>query len=217
MSEICNQQQGLTDAMMEEKRPLAQSASTDMLGAMSDFYRALERLEYGPTAGAVIPFLESGSVRLERAQLALEGVRKVNASNPSPGKYEKFLAWHRELDFDALYDHGTQLGVLPAHIQQWRRLEEIHVQQGPLGVLDSLLSEIASLRSRVERLVQQLQSESEAESGTNESTRTQVSVLDVALTEFSAFGRMISYVNEIEPMDSRWSKSPAASVQDSHR
>lgn len=105
--------------------------------------------------------------------------------------------------------------MLPAHIQQWRRLEEIHVEQGPLGVLDSLLSEIASLRSRIARLVQQLQSE--AESGTDESTRTQVLALDTALTEFSAFGRMISYLNEIEPMDSRWSKSPAASMQDSHR
>jgi len=215
MVDICNKALGLTDEMMEEKTPLGRSASVDMLGATSDLYRALERLEYGPGSDLAIPFLESASVRLERAEYALQGVRKVNMSNPSPQEYARFVEWARGLDFDALYEHGTRLGLIPGHAQQWQRLAELHIQEGPKAVLDTLLTEIAALRSRITKLVEQLRSEEAGEA--HGDARTQVLVLDAAVVEFSTFGRMISFVNEIEPMDERWRKSPAASMHGSTR
>jgi len=211
MSAICNKQAGLTDEMMREKTPLARRASARVLGATSDFYKALERMEYNPTEDAVVPYLQSGAISLEMAEVELRRVRDINASNPSPQEYSAFVAWARDLDFQRLYVQGTSLGLIPPHMAQWKRLAGIQQNEGPIGLLDHLLTDLGSIRARATQLIEIMQSQPGTPTITEVSTK--LLALYTAIIELSAFGRMISYMNAVEPMDPQWSRTPVSAVQ----
>lgn len=205
MTQVCNTIALLDSNTIEEKTALGRSVSIAMLGALSDCYKAIENLQTKHVATSEVVYLQSAVAKLETGEKALCKIRDIMASvRPS----DEAITWLKELDFDRLYQNGIQRGLIPSSIEQWHRLVQINQTQNYLGVVEALITDFNSVRIQIESLIKTLSSVDTASRLKRDDAHS-VLCVQTALTEFTAFGQMVAYVNAIEPLKDEWRKAKA--------
>ncbi len=194
----CNKLVQLTDDALEAKASLARAASVALTGAVSDCYRGIE-LAHGAIGGAGRVYFASAATKLRTAIEALRQLDGILQSAPLTGDT---LVWSRCLDFERLYREGVESGVIPAHEEQWSRLATAMTRGRVLSVTSTLVDDLSTIQLYLH--------ETSDASGEDGSHRNRVgvpfSVLRVqsALLDTVAFAQMVAYVNNLEPLDTRW-------------
>ncbi len=208
MAAICNRVAQLDTPALEAKSALGESVSIAVLGALSDSYKAIENFQTVPAAKFEVVYLQSAAVKLETAEIALRKMRDILASVPPS---DEAIAWLAELDYDRLYQDGTQRGLIPSSIDQWNRLAQINRTQNYLGVADALIADANSLRAQIESLIETLTSAETPASLEREAVRDMLG-LQSALAELAVFGQMVAYFNAIEPLADEWRGAAVATA-----
>jgi len=194
---------------LEAKSALGRSVSADVLGALSDCYKAIEHLQTEQAAKFEVVYLRSATAKLKTAEKALRKMRDILASVPPS---EEAIAWLKELDYDRLYQDGIHRGLIPSSIDQWNRLAEINRTQNYLGVAEVLIDDANSVLTQIDSLIETLASADTATVFERDSVVQGMLCLQSALAEFAAFGQMVAYVNALEPLTDEWRGAAVAAA-----
>jgi hypothetical protein len=191
------------DDTIEAKSSFGRSASMSVNSALSDCYKAIETLEMSrATIGAEVVYLRAAINKLETAERALRGMREILARGRTT---DAFDTWVETLDYDRLYEAGTKRGLIPAGIEQWKRLVELMRSPDHLAATDGPLIDVEELQREIYSLVDALISNTPGAPLTAEHTE-RVLIVQTALIKFSIFAQLAAYLNAVEPMDKTWSK-----------
>jgi hypothetical protein len=207
VSILCNAQAAELDApTIEAKSALGRSVSIAVLGALSDCYKAIENLQTEHAAKTEVVYLRSAAAKLETGEKALHEMWDILASS-SPS--DEVVAWLRGLDFERLYQDGMQRGLISPSRDQWDRLVQLIQTQNYLDdIVEVLIADANSVRTRIESLIEMLTSLDTATSLKRDEVNSMLS-LQAALAEFAVFGQMVAYINAIEPLTGEWREAVA--------
>jgi hypothetical protein len=206
VSLLCNAQAAELDApTVEAKSALGRAVSIAVLGALSDCYKAIENLQTEHAAKTEVVYLRSAAAKLETGEKALHKMWDILASS-SPS--DEVVAWLRGLDFERLYQDGIQRGLISPSRDQWDRLVQLIQTQDYLDIVEVLIADANSVRTRIESLIEMLTSVDTAASLKRDEVNSMLS-LQAALAEFAVFGQMVAYINAIEPLTGEWREAVA--------
>jgi hypothetical protein len=195
MSLVCNKQLGLTAAVLRDKKRLAQDAGVELLGAVSDVFRALELRHHGDSVAATGVYLSSASTRLGNAR---ELLGEVGSLLRDAILDEQTVSWYRNLDYAGLYRHGVAAGQVPASREQWAELVDVVVAGGPVAVCEAYRSRLGQLADLIAGWRRQAADEDDP---TTDETLVAVQSATLSLT---AYASCVAYLNKVEPLDTRW-------------
>jgi hypothetical protein len=179
-----------------------------VLGALSDCYKAIEHLQAESTPKSEVVYLRAAATKLETGEKAL---RKMQDILTSVRPTDEMLAWLKELDYDRLYQYGTQRGLIPSNETQWDRLAQINRTQGYLGVAGVLIDDANGVRIQIEALIEALAPVNAATCIKRDNIQDMLR-LQSTLADFAAFGQMVAYVNAIEPLTDEWRGAAVATA-----
>jgi len=208
VAQNCNTVAALDTPELEAKSALGRSVSADVLGALSDCYKAIEHLQTEHAAKFEVVYLRSATAKLGSAEKALHKMRDILSSVPPS---EEAISWLKELDYDLLYRDGTQRGLIPSSIDQWSRLVQINRTQNYLGVAEVLIDDANNARTQIEALIESLTSADIADGSKVDSVQGMLR-LQTTLAEFAVFGQMVAYVNAVEPLTEEWRGAAVATA-----
>jgi hypothetical protein len=201
MSSICNRILALDEKLLEEKSSLGLSVSISVHAALSNFHKASEILETNRAAtGAEVVYLRAAVSKLEAAAQALRKMRDILTQGSLS---EAATAWLDALDYDRLYAAGRERGQIPAVIEQWNRLVNLKKPLDPVVIANCLISDVEDLQKKAQLMVNTLLSGTTSASLTVEQVE-RLCDIHASIINFSCFAQMVSYLNAVEPMDTRW-------------
>jgi len=177
------------------------------MSAVSELYKASEMLQAKRPAKLVIAYLRYADVKLDTALFALQRTKDILGS---VAPREDALRWLHDLDFDRLYREGIAQGNIPTAVEQWRRLSELNMAQGYLGVVDALILDVRTIRGNLNSIIERLEI---SDQSAPEDFGLDIVRMHSALANFTTFAQMVAYLNILTPLDPAWVRVTERSVQ----
>jgi len=203
MSLVCNKVLALTPSQLRDKKQLAQDAGMELLGAVSDVFRALEVRHHGGSMANTGVYLSSAATRLGNAKDLLDDVGTLLRSKSLS---QDAIAWYQRLDYARLYRSGVAAGQVPAGHELWSELVESVVAGGPVAVCDAYRARIDRVADRVARWLRT------AENNDDPTTDQTLIAIQSETLSLTMYAQCVAYLNNVEPLDTRWLAAPADTV-----
>lgn len=203
MSLVCNKVLALTPAQLRDKKQLAQDAGVELLGAVSDVFRALEMRHDGDSVANTGVYLSSAATRLHNAQDLLGD---VGALLRSKALGQEAATWYQRLDYARLYHSGVAAGQLPASQELWSELVESVVAGGPVAVCDAYQSRIDRVAELLARWLRN------ADNSDDPTTDETLIAIQSEVLSLAVYAQCVAYLNKVEPLDTQWLPATAETI-----
>jgi hypothetical protein len=197
MSVNCNKLIPFDSDTLEAKASLGRAVSVALNAALRHSCKAIEIMESSRAAtGAEVVYLRASGSKLDTAVHGLHGMKEILVGGRLS---EASVAWLKALDYNRLYSVGTEKGLIPRVIEQWSRLVALMESPDHLSVTDRLVADVEAVKRDIDAVI-----------ASSESGRADRLVkIQSAMIQLVAFAQMVSYLNNIEPMDPSWCRSDA--------